>query len=197
MTSMIGGLWTQMGHNKIKAYLVTEEESKKAPEGTPLSEFEEILDLDSSRSIHLDGLSEIYLQDVSKAFKTTNNPAPQETAPAPAPAPSGNTSGGSRIEPVPANNGGKKEDKPSGADDTEKEPKSDSAPQEETVPPDITPSGEQNGTGNKKSWKDYKVQLLAVAGIVLAALSLFLFFIFGKRDDDDEEEGSGEDTSKQ
>ena len=67
-TSLVSGLFTQMGHEKIKAYILTEEESRKVPAGTKLDQFEEALELDPARSYHVDGLTEIYLQDVSGAL---------------------------------------------------------------------------------------------------------------------------------
>ena len=197
-TSLPGGLWRQMGHSKVKAYLVSEEDSELAPRGTPLDKFEEILDLDSSRSIHLDGLSEMFLQDVSGAFKkVSSEPQNTDPAPTPAPAPSGNTSGGAKIEPVPANDNGKKDDKTQEHDTSkEQEPKADTTPQEETVPPETAPANDQN-SGRGRWWKAYKNYILAGGGVLLGILSIFLFFFIKKRDDDEDEEENSQGPTEQ
>ena len=186
-TSTVGGLWTQMGHNKIKAYLVTEDESKLAPQGTPLDKFEEILDLDSSRCIHLDGLKEIFLQDASKAFGSTSAAAPQETAPAQPSTPSQSGNGSTSKSEPETENSGKKEEKPAKTDTKvpETSPKEDTSKPEENAPGGDPPGG---GNGSRRS---YIIPVLTGAGLLFLGLAFFLFFLYKKREDDEEEEKTG------
>ena len=69
--SMISGLYKQAGHQHVRAYVLTEEEARKVTSDMTRDQVEELLDLDSTRSVVINGLDEIYLQDASGAFKST------------------------------------------------------------------------------------------------------------------------------
>ncbi|MBQ4045161.1 MAG: hypothetical protein II627_01825, partial [Lachnospiraceae bacterium] len=71
--AFVSDLFTRMGHNNVRAYIVTEEESRSVQGDISLEQFEKTLNPDSSRSFHIEALKEIYLQDVSKAYKVSSH----------------------------------------------------------------------------------------------------------------------------
>ena len=189
-TSRASGLYVQDGHTHIKAYLLDETETAQVYEGMPLGQFEELLQLPSTRSYVFRGLDTIYLQDVSNAFKLTSEqpsgnssesssgstwtPSSEDTSAAPSEEPVTETP--DTEDPDGGEDGSGSV--PSGEPVTPSVP----VPTPDTDPGNVTEPGEN--TGSRSKW----ILPLAAGAGGLGLMILFILLFLKRRKDDEEEE---------
>lgn len=196
--STYNGLFVQKGHENIRAYIVTEQERSKVPSDVTKDVFEETLQLDSTRSVLIKGLSEIYLQNVDNVFKSvaetksdeTDTPEKEEVIP---------------VQPVIDDDDSKEEEQIIDEDPGKQEPEKDDQKKDDdkkddgkkddgkkdddfcTVGGDCEQSTDPvdgKGDKNQGNWHWLRIAIPAAGG---ALLLLFLILLLLKRKKDEDE----------
>ena len=207
-TSLVSGLFTQMGHTNIKAFVLDNEESARVPKSVTLEEFEELMQLPSTRTYTFKGLDTIYLQDVSKALKTSNESKPQEQSQNSSSNNSGASNNSSSGSSGYSNSNNTETSEPSENTETSGKDGKDSGNDASSTPapnPSPTPSSEESSadikTDEPKKQSGIGWIIALIAGIGMGLLFLFWkkkhwFLILFKRRKDEEEEEVDENAEK-